>query len=156
MNYQERVEELSGILQRFLATEQVKMVELRRKDIPNTPGIYAIYTPNSQKPLYIGSTNNLRRRIYTNHLKGNREASTLRRKLFKKLKDERSATEFLETCSIRLISFESMSEKEIKAVEHFFIAVLEPRMTRSILLCAKHPLNPLILFPISAFLRIRS
>ena len=128
MNYQERIERLSDVLQRFLAIEQVKMVELMRKDIPNTPGIYAIYVPNSQKPLYIGSTNNLRRRIYTNHLKGNREASTLRRKLFKKLKDERSITEFLETCLVRFISLESMSEKEIKAVEHFFIAILEPKM----------------------------
>ena len=128
MNYQERIEKLSDVLQRFLAIEQVKMVELMRKDIPNTPGIYAIYVPNSQKPLYIGSTNNLRRRIYTNHLKGNREASTLRRKLFKKLKDERSITEFLETCLVRFISLESMSEKEIKAVEHFFIAILEPKM----------------------------
>ena len=128
MNYQERIERLSDVLQRFLAIEQVKMVELRRKEIPDSPGIYAVYTPNSQKPLYIGSTNNLRRRIYTNHLKGNREASTLRRKLFKKLKDERSVTEFLETCSIRFISLEGMSEKEIKAVEHFFIAILEPKM----------------------------
>ncbi len=128
MNYQERIEKLSDVLQRFLAIEQVKMVELRRKDIPDTPGIYAVYAPNSQKPLYIGSTNNLRRRIYTNHLKGNREASTLRRKLFKELKDERSVTEFLETCSIRYISLEGMSEKEIKAVEHFFISILEPEM----------------------------
>jgi len=128
MNYQERIEKLSDVLQRFLAIEQVKMVELRRKDIPDSPGIYAVYAPNSQKSLYIGSTNNLRRRIYTNHLKGNREASTLRRKLFKELKDERKVTEFLETCSIRYISLEGMSEKEIKAVEHFFISILEPEM----------------------------
>ena len=118
MNYQERIEELSHILQRFLAIEQVKMVELRRKAISDSPGIYAVYAPNSQKPLYIGSTNNLKCRIYTNHLKGNREASTLRRKFFKELKDERRVTEFLENCSIRLISLEGMSEKEIKAVEH--------------------------------------
>jgi len=126
--YQERIEKLSDGLQRFLAIERVKMIELSRKDIPNSPGIYAIYAPNSQKPLYIGSTNNLKRRIYTNHLKGDEKASTLRRKLFKELKDERRVTEFLETCSIRFVSLEDMSEKEIKRIEHFFIAILEPEM----------------------------
>jgi|Deesub1362B_J571_1020462.scaffolds.fasta_scaffold00363_15 predicted GIY-YIG superfamily endonuclease len=128
MDYQERVEKLSDILQRFLAIEQIRIAELRSKDIPDAPGIYAIYVTNSQKPIYIGSTNNLRRRIYMNHLKGNRDTSTLRRKLFKELKDERKVTELLETCSIRHISLKGMSEKEIKAVEHFFIAVLEPEM----------------------------
>ena len=63
MNYQERIKKLSDILQRFLTIEQVKMVELNRKDIPDSPGIYAVYAPNSQKLLYIGSTNNLKRRI---------------------------------------------------------------------------------------------
>jgi len=128
MNYQERIKKLSDILQRFLTVKQVKIAELRRRDIPDSPGIYAIYTSNNQKPLYIGSTNNLRRRIYTNHLKGNRQASTLRRKLFKKLGDKRNVTEFIEACLIRFISLEGMNEKEIKAVEHFFIAILEPEL----------------------------
>jgi len=128
MNYQKRIEKLSNVFQRFLVTEQVKMAELSRREIPDSPGIYAIHAPKSQKPLYIGSTNNLKRRIYTNHLKGNKKASTLRNKLFKKFKDEKKVTEFLETCSIRFISLEGTSEKEIKAIEHFFIAVLEPEM----------------------------
>ncbi len=128
MVYQERVRKMSDILERFLAAKLVRIAELRRRDIPDCPGIYAIYTSNDQKPLYIGSTNNLRRRIYTNHLKGNRSASTLRRKLFKELRDEKSVTEFIEACSIRFISLEGMNEKEIKAVEHFFIAILEPKL----------------------------
>ncbi len=128
MNYQERIERLSDILRRFLEVKQIKMAELSRISIPESPGIYAIYAPSNQKPLYIGTTNNLRRRVYTNHLRGNREASTLRRKLFKKFKDEGKITEFLETCSVRFISLEGISEKEIKAIEHFFIAVLEPEM----------------------------
>jgi len=98
---------------KFLAIKQIKMARLNRKDIPDDPGVYAIYKPNNERPLYIGRTNNLKRRIYGNHLKGNRKVSTLRRKLFKELKDEKRVTEFLETCSIRYIPLESMCEREI-------------------------------------------
>ncbi|MHA1506237.1 MAG: GIY-YIG nuclease family protein [Candidatus Asgardarchaeia archaeon] len=127
-NFCKKVEELLEFLQQFLTVELIRISKLRRKEIPENPGIYAIYAPNGQELIYIGSTNNLKRRIYTNHMKGNKKASTLRRKLFKKFGSEDKVTEFLEQCFVRFLPLDGMSEKMIKIIEHFFIAILEPDM----------------------------
>ena len=52
MNYQERIEELSGILQRFLAIKQVRMVELRRKDVPTLQVFTLFILPTVRTVLY--------------------------------------------------------------------------------------------------------
>ena len=76
MKFQKRIEKFSEVLQKFLSTDIFKVANLRRRDIPEEQGIYAIYSPED-KLVYVGSTNNLRSRIYTNHLKGNARSSTL-------------------------------------------------------------------------------
>ncbi len=124
MKFQKRIEKFSEILQKFLSTDIFKVANLRRRDIPEEQGIYAIYSPEN-KLVYVGSTSNLRSRIYTNHLKGNARSSTLRRKLVKRLKSEEEVSRFLESCSIRFLAVE-MSERELKSIEHFFIAILNP------------------------------
>lgn len=103
------------------------LADIRRKEIPEKPGIYAIYSPKSQKLIYVESTRNLRNRIYTNHLKGNARTSTLRRKLIMRLKSEENVSRFLESCSLRFLPLE-INEKELKSIEHFLIAILKPML----------------------------
>ncbi len=124
MSYQKRIEKFSEILKEFISSEMFELATLRRKDIPGKQGIYAIYSPES-KLVYVGSTSNLRSRIYTNHLKGNVRSSTLRRKLIKRLKSEEEVSRFLESCSIRFLAID-VSGRELKSIEHFFIAILNP------------------------------
>ena len=46
---------------------------LRREDLPASPGIYAIYQIDApDPPLYVGKSENLARRIWDNHIKSKR------------------------------------------------------------------------------------
>lgn len=56
------------IVERFLDSKEYYFFALKPSDIPEKPGVYAIF--NAEETLYVGRTKNLRRRLYTNHLMG--------------------------------------------------------------------------------------
>jgi len=120
----ERIETYKQYLHEFLNQNLKHVKDLDKGNIPHESGIYAFYTSEG-KPLYVGTSKDLRRRIGY-HLTGNASNSTLRRKLIKNLKNEKAVTDFLENCTIRYLPLPDIEERKLKLLEHFFIAALNP------------------------------
>jgi len=99
--------------------------------LPKTGGVYIVESEESllPTPLYVGQAKDVRQRIYTNHLKGNKCASRLRAALIDSClcKNEEQVSEFLaQECRVRCICIEDARER--KLFEHFALAVLAPKL----------------------------
>ena len=123
----ENIRQYLQYLKKFLVQKLVKVKELRRKSVLAKRGIYGFYDANGTL-LYIGTTDNLKRRIFNNHISGNARASSLRRKLKKTLKEESQITQFLENCYLRFLPLQNVEQRLLKLIEHFFIAILVPTL----------------------------
>ena len=53
-------------------------------NVPKKPGVYVIHDKKSQRIIYAGRTKNLRRRLLSDHRRGNIEGSQFRKALEKK------------------------------------------------------------------------
>jgi len=110
----------------LLRASLLNIKDLQRKDLPTSPGVYVIYADSADRPLYIGKSDNLARRIWDNHIKGNMEASILRKKIGQKEKtaDESLITSYIvNRCQLRFLS---VDESILSSLEHFAIGVLQP------------------------------
>jgi len=110
----------------LLRAPLLNIKDLQRKDLPTSPGVYVIYADSADRPLYIGKSDNLARRIWDNHIKGNMEASILRKKIGQKEKtaDENLITNYIvNRCQLRLLT---VDESILSSLEHFAIGVLQP------------------------------
>jgi hypothetical protein len=97
--------------------------------LPAIGGVYRISEIGSESSttIYIGQSNNLRRRIYRNHLMGSGSNSTLRRKLIasSKCQDEADVKCYLkEKCWVQVVQIPDTLEQ--MAFEHFAAALLKP------------------------------
>lgn len=76
---------------KLIASQSVSFNTIKPKSIPDKPGIYLITLKkgNIEIPFYVGRTQNLKRRIYTNHLMGSPTNARLKNYLINdiKLKD---------------------------------------------------------------------
>jgi|GEM_PF-656666 len=124
-NYQDKfdklIQKLKQNMNRLLATQEVP---LSKASPPKSPGVYMIFF--NGKLQYIGSSGNLKERIKTNLLSGNKEAHTLINKLCT-LKnwsiDE--VRNFLKTAAtIRFIDTET--EDDAKILEDVLVAIYHP------------------------------
>jgi len=100
-----------------------------RKQITEDAGVYIIYDKTEGKVLYVGESDNLRRRLFTDHKSGNRRGSAFRRAI-SKWKDIDNET-VIRQCIVQNFSFRVLpiSDKlERKRLEHFAIAVLAPTL----------------------------
>ncbi|NHV97614.1 MAG: GIY-YIG nuclease family protein [Thaumarchaeota archaeon] len=122
------VSDLVKMLNEFKQSPLIDVRNISRSEIPESSGLYAFYRKNSERPIYVGVTNNLRRRIWDNHLSGNRETSALREKLIKELGSEDDATTFLQNCQLRIKAFADMNMAVLKRLEHLAIAYLSPEL----------------------------
>ena len=125
-NIDPALSDLEKMLDEFKHTPLIDASKIIRSEIPESQGLYAFYRKNSERPLYVGVTNNLRRRIWDNHLNGNRESSALREKLIKELGSENSVTTFLHNSQIRIKAFADIDMALLKRLEHLAIAYLNP------------------------------
>ena len=117
-------------LDKLLAAPKLPFNTALRQALPNNGGVYQIIQVEDGRQLafYVGKTGNLRARIIGSHLRGNSEASTLRRKMIRSgdFADEISVTKFLmENCLIQFLEIED--KKERAWFEHFTIAMLKPK-----------------------------
>lgn len=98
-------------------------------NLPRKPGVYRIFEKEDpEKAIYIGKSKNLKSRIVGDHYRGDRIASTLKRKLIRDmgLSDEKDVMDYLSNkCSVQFIITE---DKQIQTgFEHFAVAVLTPK-----------------------------
>jgi excinuclease UvrABC nuclease subunit len=124
-NYQDKfdklIQKLKQNMNRLLATQEVP---LSKASPPKSPGVYMIYFNGELQ--YIGSSGNLKERIKTNLLSGNKESHTLINKLCT-LKnwsiDE--VRNFLKTAAtIKFIDTET--EDDAKILEDVLVAIHHP------------------------------
>ena len=50
-------------------------------DLPEKAGVYVIWLKDTKEVLYVGRTRNIRQRLYTNHLMGNKSSARLKKYL---------------------------------------------------------------------------
>lgn len=50
-------------------------------DLPEKAGVYVIWLKDTEEVLYVGRTRNMRQRLYTNHLMGNKSSARLKKYL---------------------------------------------------------------------------
>lgn len=50
-------------------------------DLPEKAGVYVIWLKETEEVLYVGRTRNIRQRLYTNHLMGNKSSARLKKYL---------------------------------------------------------------------------
>ena len=64
----------------FIQNEKVYFSNIVPGKLPERlPAVYAIFDNNTQETLYVGRTKDLRRRLYTNHLMGNKSTARLKK-----------------------------------------------------------------------------
>jgi len=95
------------------------------KALPKTWGVYRIQKPRSKKTLYIGTSENIYRRIYSNLLteSGQHILKTKLRRFhgwkYPQIK------RYLGSCKVQCIICD---KNEYLSLEHFAIAILQPEM----------------------------
>jgi len=116
-----------AMLNKLMAEPIYDFAEASSKDVPEEPGVYVIYDKRVKAIIYAGRTKNLRRRLLSNHKRGNIEGSQFRRSLKQNfaLKSETGITSYiLENCSFQ---FKAINEfEEMVRLEHFITAILDP------------------------------
>ena len=127
---EETILRLTKLLHTFLDSPVIPFDHNLKHSLPKNGGVYRLFETQNldwQNSIYIGKSIDLQRRIYTNHLMGNRQASTLKRKMIKSGEyiGEIAVKKYLiEKCSLQVITIEDVSERI--AFEHFAIAILKP------------------------------
>jgi excinuclease UvrABC nuclease subunit len=117
-------------LQELLSSTQLSFDENLAKALPRRGGVYRIFEKSAdwQNSIYAGESDNLKRRIYNNHLMGHRSNSTFRRKLIDsgQCADENAVKEYLkDLCLVQFIVVKDKAERA--QFEHFMIAILKPK-----------------------------
>jgi excinuclease UvrABC nuclease subunit len=115
------IQKLKQNRNRILATQEVPLSEV---SLPKSPGVYMIYFDGELQ--YIGVSGNLKTRIKTNLLSGDRKSHTLINKLCTLKKwDIDEVLEFLKTAAtIKFIDTET--EDDAKILEDILIAMYHP------------------------------
>ena len=122
-----RYKELTQLL---LASAHIAFDERLRGALPVEGGVYRVFEigANWQDSVYIGKSTNLQNRIYHDHLMGNRQASTLKKKLIANglFPDENAVKQYLrQKCLVQFVVIQDDAERT--SFEHFAVAVLRPK-----------------------------
>lgn len=121
---------LSESLNILVNSDKYEFSDLQSITIPTKPGLYAIYDSSGEHLLYIGESRSLRRRLLSDHLKGDKIGSSFRRNISQWLdvSEEVEISDYIShNCQFQ---FFQCDLKEAKRLEHFAIAVLEPILNK--------------------------
>lgn len=103
------------------------LFSIEPKRVAEDPGVYIIHDKTRGKVLYVGESENLKRRLFTNHRSGNRRGSAFRRALskWKNIDNETEIKRYIiQNCSFQILQISDKLER--KRLEHFTIAALNP------------------------------
>lgn len=125
------IDDYFGFFHKLLASEKISFSDPHLySKLPERGGVYRILRRGSDwsKSLYVGGTDNLRRRVFRNHLMGNTRSSTLKKKLVKsrRFKDVKAVKDYFKRrCVVQFIVVKN--QKELNFIEHFLISILRPK-----------------------------
>lgn len=125
---QNRIEQYSNMIEELTLGVIFSFKTTKPREVPSLAGVYAIYN-NSDDVIYVGTSKNMKNRIFTNHKNGNMKASSFRVQVSRLLrsKDEYEIKNYIvENCRFRVLSIEDNNERY--KFEHFAIGVLNPEL----------------------------
>ena len=117
---------LKSSLKMILESPPLAFKNMKPSNLPKRAGVYLITVHN--KPYYVGRSQNLRRRIYTNHLMGSLKNARLKKYLieFRECANKEEAKQFLKRFArVQWIEEEDMRTRG--ALEGYFTGVLFPK-----------------------------
>lgn len=79
--YNERIEKAKQLYKSLLQSKCYKFNDITPSILPKAAGVYVIWVEDTEKALYVGRTRNLKQRLYTNHLMGNKSSARLKKYL---------------------------------------------------------------------------
>jgi excinuclease UvrABC nuclease subunit len=125
----EIITKYSKMLIDLIYSEKLRFHPSMGDDLPRKGGVYRIFKLENDDDvsLFVGRSDDLRRRIHNNHNIGTKNVSIFRTKLLrqKTTNSELRVSKFLhESCSVQYIIIPD--QRETKMFEHFAIAVLQP------------------------------
>ena len=126
----ERIQSLQTKLDSLLAANAVPYLHLTESQLPKEGGVYLISAKANDviTPYYVGRASSLARRLYTNHLMGNRSTARLKKYMVEsgEVATMLEAKEFLRNhCSIQWLLESEYRNRG--ALEGFFTSVLFPK-----------------------------
>jgi len=101
----------------------------RKRNDKKRARVYVIHDKKLQRIIYAGRTKNLRRRLLSDHRRGNIEGSQFRKALGQSLGtgNEKEIRKYIEeNCSFRFMVVENF--EEMVRLEHFVTAVIAPTL----------------------------
>lgn len=128
----ERVFELTRWLDDVLSREPVKFGSLTPSLLPSEGGTYFIsdLSQRAEDIVYVGLTGNLRQRVYTQQLQGQKASSQIKIALVQhgRASDLAQAKEYLKKCcAVRFDAIPDFREREMR--EGFAKAILRPEFS---------------------------
>lgn len=126
---EERIATYRESLDALLTAPRLPFDSALRTALPVQSGLYRISEAQSdwRSSVYVGESDDLRRRVGVNHFGGNRKASTLVKKLIQKglCRDEAGVKRFLSgRCVVQYLLIPDKTERAF--AQHFAIALLRP------------------------------
>ena len=89
-----------------------------RSELPEEAGVYVIWVKKTEEVLYVGRTRNIKQRLYTNHLMGNKSSARLKKYLVDdnvnhpEIDDYSKAKEYIrQNCNFQFILCEDNNER---------------------------------------------
>lgn len=89
-----------------------------RSELPESAGVYVIWIKDTEEVLYVGRTRNLKQRLYTNHLMGNKSSARLKKYLVEdtinhpEIDDYTKAKEYIkQNCNFQFILCDDNNER---------------------------------------------
>ena len=89
-----------------------------RSELPEEAGVYVIWLKDTEEVLYVGRTRNIKQRLYTNHLMGNKSSARLKKYLVEdninhpEIDDYAKAKEYIkQNCNFQFILCENNNER---------------------------------------------
>lgn len=126
----ERIQSLKSKLDNLLTANPIPYLNLTESQLPKAGGVYLISANvnGAVTPYYVGRTSELARRLYTNHLMGNKSTARLKKYMVEsgEASNMKVAKNFLrKNCSIQWVLEGEYRNRG--ALEGFFTSVLFPK-----------------------------
>lgn len=125
--YDSTVSRYFTLMKELLNEPKHNFSQASSKQISEEQGVYAIYDKKVNAIIYVGRTKNLKRRLLSDHRRGNVEGSQFRKTLSQNfaLNSESQITSYiLDNCSFQFMVIKEF--EEMVRLEHFMTAILAP------------------------------
>ncbi|MCR6692999.1 MAG: GIY-YIG nuclease family protein [archaeon YNP-LCB-003-016] len=123
--------EYVGKVKEFLASRSLSFKYVLSIEVPDKPGVYAIFDEHG-RIIYVGKTENLQRRLLKDHRRGGVGGSQFRKALMQNygFTTREQINSYVDQCTFKFKEIEDPEERV--RLEHFAIAILAPTLNMKV------------------------